>query len=161
MTGATDSTTESQPVTAFSNKIGTIVPLQKLPKNVSNLGKLILAKDFKKLPKVQLIAQYGHTDCYPAIQTSRHPEWRTVFVDHQVWQKWPENYCLHIHWRHREQLRFVGNSVHLQWSPLNEVVIKIVVSMFKCSKGHLMVAFTLLLLTKLMEHYKRQRPRSY
>ena len=28
-------------------------PLQKLPKNVRNLGKLIVAKGFKKLPKVQ------------------------------------------------------------------------------------------------------------
>ena len=30
-----------------------LVPLQKLPKNVRNLGKLIAAKGFKKLPKVQ------------------------------------------------------------------------------------------------------------
>ena len=28
-------------------------PLQKLPTNVGDLGKLIVAKDFKKLPKVQ------------------------------------------------------------------------------------------------------------
>ena len=27
--------------------------LQKLPKNVGDLGKLIIAKGFKKLPKVQ------------------------------------------------------------------------------------------------------------
>ena len=33
-------------------------PLQKLPKNVRDLGKLIVAKGFKKLPKV---AQSGHT----------------------------------------------------------------------------------------------------
>ena len=30
-----------------------LTPLQKLPKNVRDLGKLIGAKDFKKLPKVQ------------------------------------------------------------------------------------------------------------
>ena len=35
--------------------------LQKLPKNVRDLGKLIDAKGFKKLPKVQNIAQSGHT----------------------------------------------------------------------------------------------------
>ena len=29
------------------------VPLQKLPKNVGDLGKLIVAKGFEKLPKVQ------------------------------------------------------------------------------------------------------------
>ena len=28
-------------------------PLQKLPKNVANSGKLIVAKGFEKLPKVQ------------------------------------------------------------------------------------------------------------
>ena len=35
--------------------------LQKLPKNVGDLGKLIVAKGFKKLPKVQKIVQSGHT----------------------------------------------------------------------------------------------------
>ena len=31
------------------------------PKNVGDLGKLIVAKGFKRLPKVQLIARSGHT----------------------------------------------------------------------------------------------------
>ena len=30
-----------------------LTPLQKLPKNVRDLGKLIVAKGFEKLPKVQ------------------------------------------------------------------------------------------------------------
>ena len=34
-------------------KIKILISLQKLPKNVGDLGKLILAKSFKKLPKVQ------------------------------------------------------------------------------------------------------------
>ena len=34
-------------------KLKIFTPLQKLPKNVGNLGELIVAKDFKKLPKVQ------------------------------------------------------------------------------------------------------------
>ena len=38
-----------------------LAPFQKLPKNVENLGKLIVAKGFKKLPKVQKIANSGHT----------------------------------------------------------------------------------------------------
>ena len=33
----------------------------KMLKNVGDLGKLIVAKGFKKLPKVQKIAQSGHT----------------------------------------------------------------------------------------------------
>ena len=33
----------------------------KLPKNVGDLGKIIAAKGFKNLPKVQKIAQSGHT----------------------------------------------------------------------------------------------------
>ena len=39
-----------------------MTPLQKLPKNVGDLGKQIVAKCFKKKPKVQKIAQSGHTD---------------------------------------------------------------------------------------------------
>ena len=38
-----------------------LTPLQSLPKNVGDLGKLIVAKGFKKLPKVQKIAKSGHT----------------------------------------------------------------------------------------------------
>ena len=34
---------------------------KKLPKNVGDLDKLIVAKGFKKLPKVQKIARSGHT----------------------------------------------------------------------------------------------------
>ena len=38
-----------------------LAPLQKLPKSVGDLGKFIVAKGFKKLPKVQKIAKSGHT----------------------------------------------------------------------------------------------------
>ena len=38
-----------------------LTPLQKLPMDVGDLGKLIVAKGFKNLPKVQKIAQSGHT----------------------------------------------------------------------------------------------------
>ena len=34
-------------------KLMTLIHLQKLPKNVRDLGKLIVANGFKKLPKVQ------------------------------------------------------------------------------------------------------------
>ena len=40
-----------------------LTPFQKLPKNVGDLGKLIAVKGFKNLPKVQWIAQSGHTTC--------------------------------------------------------------------------------------------------
>ena len=39
-----------------------LTPLQKLPKNVRDLGKLIVAKGLKKLLKDQKIAQSGHTE---------------------------------------------------------------------------------------------------
>ena len=42
-----------------------LVPLQKVPKNLGDLGKLIVAKGFKKLPKVQKIANSGHTGDSP------------------------------------------------------------------------------------------------
>ena len=34
-------------------KLKILTPLQKLPKNVRDFGKLIVAKGFEKLPKVQ------------------------------------------------------------------------------------------------------------
>ena len=34
-------------------KLKTLSPLQTLPKNVGDLGELIVAKGFEKLPKVQ------------------------------------------------------------------------------------------------------------
>ena len=40
-----------------------LTPLQTLPNNVGDLGKLIFAKGFKKLHKVQKIAKSGHTAC--------------------------------------------------------------------------------------------------
>ena len=42
-------------------KLKILTLLQKLPKNVVDLGKLIVAIGFKTLPKVQLIGQSGHT----------------------------------------------------------------------------------------------------
>ena len=43
-------------------KLKILTPLQNLPKNVGDLGPLIVAKGFKKLPKVQKISKSGHTD---------------------------------------------------------------------------------------------------
>ena len=39
-----------------------LTPLKKLPKNGEDCGKLIVAKGFKRLPKVQNIAQSGHIE---------------------------------------------------------------------------------------------------
>ena len=39
-----------------------MTPLQKLPNNVGYVGKIIVATNFEWLPKVQKIAQSGHTD---------------------------------------------------------------------------------------------------
>ena len=38
-----------------------MISLEKLLKNVGDLGRLIVAKGYEKLPKVQWIAQSGHT----------------------------------------------------------------------------------------------------
>ena len=38
-----------------------LTPLQKLYNNVDDLGKIIVAPSFEWLPKVQKIAQSGHT----------------------------------------------------------------------------------------------------
>ena len=42
-------------------KLYILTPLQKMPKNLGDLSKFIVAKGYKKLPKVQKIAQSGHT----------------------------------------------------------------------------------------------------
>ena len=39
-----------------------LTPLQKFPQNGEDWDKLIVAKGFKRLPKVQNITQSGHTD---------------------------------------------------------------------------------------------------
>ena len=38
-----------------------LTPLQKLPNNMGDLGKIIVATGFEWLPKVQKIAKSGHT----------------------------------------------------------------------------------------------------
>ena len=47
-----------------------LTPLQKLHKNVEDVGKIIVAKGLKKLPKVQKIAQSGHNArCIETLET--------------------------------------------------------------------------------------------
>ena len=46
----------------FDNFTKTSQTSQNFPQNVGNLGKIIVAKGFEKLPKVQKIAKFGHTD---------------------------------------------------------------------------------------------------
>ena len=48
-----------------------LTPIQKLPRNVRDLGKLIVAKGLKKLPKVQKIARSGHTGWHIRIRVQR------------------------------------------------------------------------------------------
>ena len=54
-----------------------LTPLQQLPSNVSNLGKIIIATGFKCFSKKQKIAQSGHTGCYitePKLKPSNLPD---------------------------------------------------------------------------------------
>ena len=46
-------TSKKSPKMISLEKLKILIPLQKLHKNVGDLGKLIVAKGFKKLPKVQ------------------------------------------------------------------------------------------------------------
>ena len=46
----------------FTRKMIDVDTFSKMPKNVGDMGKIIVTKGFKKLPKVQYIAQSGHTD---------------------------------------------------------------------------------------------------
>ena len=56
-----------------------LTPLQKLPKNGEDWGKLIVAKGFERLPKVQNIAQTGHTESVPDISSPRYTFASIVF----------------------------------------------------------------------------------
>ena len=49
-----------------------MTPLQKLPKDVRDLDKLIVSKGFKKLLKVQKIATSGHTEPVAKYDTRKH-----------------------------------------------------------------------------------------
>ena len=65
-------------------KVKILTPLQKLPKNVWDLGKIIVAKGFKKLHKVQKIAQSGHTAYHRTLTTVGEGStygWSSVEVD--------------------------------------------------------------------------------
>ena len=42
-----------------------LTPLQKLPNNVGDLGKIIVATSFEWLPKVKKISRSGHTGDRP------------------------------------------------------------------------------------------------
>ena len=53
---------KSCPIMISLEKLKILIPLLKLPKNVGDLGKLIVAIGFEMLPKVQKIAQSGHTE---------------------------------------------------------------------------------------------------
>ena len=55
-------------------KLMILTPLQKLTNYWEDWGKLIIAKGFKKLPKVQNIAQSGHTGDVPSFATQNYQQ---------------------------------------------------------------------------------------
>ena len=64
-------------------KLKTWTPLQKLPKHVGDLGELIVATGFEKLPKVQKIAQCGHTGHFSHWQ-SPHYSYKMIYVHYDI-----------------------------------------------------------------------------
>ena len=59
--------------------------LQNLPKNVEDLGKLNVAKGFKKLPKIQNIAKSGHTALDVVIVVVSVREKKDFFQPNSQW----------------------------------------------------------------------------
>ena len=47
-----------------------LTPLQKMPNNVGDLGKIIVATSFEWLPKVQKIDKSSHTENQPNLTSS-------------------------------------------------------------------------------------------
>ena len=63
-------------------KLKILTHLQKLPKNLGDLVQLIVAKSFEKLPKVQIIAQSGHTGQRQSREgTNGFAEWMNEKID--------------------------------------------------------------------------------
>ena len=56
-----------------------LTPLQKVPNNEGHLVKIIVATGFKKLPKVQQIAQSGHTSDKVVVTAKRSNIWSRTF----------------------------------------------------------------------------------
>ena len=54
-----------------------LTPIQKLPKNVGNLGKIIISTGFEKLPKVHKIAQSDHTGWFTPFLIEWHAVLKT------------------------------------------------------------------------------------
>ena len=76
----------------FHWKLKILAPLLKLPKNVGNLGKFIVEKGIKKSPKVQKIANSGHTGQKQQIIIKKDDNTRAVkFVIMDRWGEdpWP------------------------------------------------------------------------
>ena len=63
-----------------------LTPLQKLPSNVGDLGKIIVAIGLKWLPKVQKIAQSGHTGWRTSMDTDNLLVSPILFVYCFGWQ---------------------------------------------------------------------------
>ena len=70
-----------------------LTPLQKLPKNVRDVGKLIVATDFEWLPKVQKIAQSGHTG-HHLNRSSADAEYDKKDVVDELDKGWPNSVSL-------------------------------------------------------------------
>ena len=60
-------------------KLLILTPFKILHKNVGDLGKFIVVKGFKKLPKVQKMAQSGHTDCDGSLPSPLRKKGRTRY----------------------------------------------------------------------------------
>ena len=56
-----------------------LTPPQKFLRNVRDLGKLIVSKGFKKLPKVQKIARSGHTEQEQQQNIQQTVKWKMQF----------------------------------------------------------------------------------
>ena len=86
---------------------------------MGDLGKLIVAKGFKKVPKVQKIARSGHTDCRIIVPIPEGK--RFIYSDlsyHLILIKFEEQRVFEIHLRKSLQLssavliRYIGFKLH-------------------------------------------------
>ena len=74
-----------------------LTPLQNLPKNLGDLGQLVIAKGFKKLPKVQKIAKSGHTDLSSEAAKKLRPKIVKINVGNLLLNRFPRRFRPNSH----------------------------------------------------------------
>ena len=74
-------------------KLMILIPLQKLPNNVGDLGKLIVVTGFEWLPKVQ---KSLNLVTLATCANFKLPDWQGNFAQNVLFRIWPKTIARHV-----------------------------------------------------------------